>query len=75
PDRLQLCKEELQALLLEERLAGATLMVYANKQDLPGALSLEQIAEVLGLNEIKSHHWHIEACSAYTGKNLLKGID
>uniref|UniRef100_A0A669QDS4 ADP ribosylation factor like GTPase 2 n=1 Tax=Phasianus colchicus TaxID=9054 RepID=A0A669QDS4_PHACC len=36
--RLQLCAKELRALLREERLAGATLLVLANKQDLPGAL-------------------------------------
>ncbi|XP_027489595.1 ADP-ribosylation factor-like protein 2, partial [Corapipo altera] len=36
--RLQVCAAELRALLREERLAGATLLVFANKQDLPGAL-------------------------------------
>lgn len=75
PDRFEICKQELHALLKEERLAGATLMIYANKQDIPGALSLDEIAEILGLREIKTHHWHIEACSAYTGKNLLQGIE
>ncbi|KAJ0055844.1 hypothetical protein NL108_013820, partial [Boleophthalmus pectinirostris] len=46
-DRLRLddCRQELSALLLEERLAGATLLVFANKQDLPGALSKEAIQE------------------------------
>jgi len=29
-----------------QRLAGATLLVFANKQDLPGALSAEDIKEV-----------------------------
>lgn len=29
-----------------QRLAGATLLVFANKQDLPGALSKEAIREV-----------------------------
>ncbi len=69
------CKSELQKLLVEERLAGATLLVFANKQDLPGALSAESIKEVLELNEIKSHHWQILPCSAVTGDNLLEGID
>ena len=30
-----------------QRLLGATLLVFANKQDLPGALSSEEIKEVL----------------------------
>ena len=41
------CKKELQALLQEERLLGATLLVFANKQDLPGALNVQQIREVI----------------------------
>lgn len=73
--RLQDCKAELETLLLEERLAGATLLVFANKQDLPGALTSEEIKEALELDQIKSHHWLILDCSAVTGKNLLKGVD
>lgn len=40
-DRLRLndCKRELSHLLQEERLAGATLLVFANKQDIGGALT------------------------------------
>ncbi|XP_014767829.1 ADP-ribosylation factor-like protein 2 [Octopus bimaculoides] len=73
--RLQDCKQELDALLLEERLADATLLVFANKQDLPGALKAEEIREILKLDNIKSHHWLILDCSALTGENLLQGMD
>lgn len=31
--------------------------------------------QVLGLEDIKTHHWAILACSAVTGENLLKGMD
>nr|KAF6324063.1 ADP ribosylation factor like GTPase 2 [Myotis myotis] len=44
--RMQDCQRELQSLLVEERLAGATLLIFANKQDLPGALSSNAIREV-----------------------------
>ncbi|OWF43527.1 ADP-ribosylation factor-like protein 2 [Mizuhopecten yessoensis] len=59
----------------KERLAGATLLVFANKQDLPGALSSESIKDALQLESIETHHWLIQGCSAVTGDNLLKGID
>lgn len=49
--RLSNCKEELNNLLREERLAGATLLVLANKQDVPGALSSKDIKDV-------SHNFH-----------------
>lgn len=76
-DRMRLhdCKKELASLLVEERLAGATLLVFANKQDLPGALSAEEIRQALDLDSITTHHWLIQDCSAVTGENLLKGID
>lgn len=77
-DRLRFedCRIELHKLLTEERLAGATLLVLANKQDLRGAAGCAEIAEQLRLNEIsRSHHWHILRCSAVTGLNLASGFD
>lgn len=44
--RLEDCKRELHSLLQEERLFGATLLVLANKQDIPSALSLKEIEKV-----------------------------
>ncbi|KAI8066575.1 ADP ribosylation factor [Gongronella butleri] len=73
--RLQDCANELHALLQEERLAGASLLVFANKQDIPGAMTELQIKEALRLDEIKTHHWAIQKCSAVTGENLLTGMD
>ncbi|XP_054258695.1 ADP-ribosylation factor-like protein 2 isoform X2 [Macrosteles quadrilineatus] len=58
-----------------ERLLGATLLVFANKQDLPGSLTSEEIKTVVELDSIKSHHWRILPCSAVTGDNLVVGID
>ncbi|XP_062502212.1 ADP-ribosylation factor-like protein 2 isoform X2 [Corticium candelabrum] len=73
--RLDDCKTELHQLLQEERLAGATLLVFANKQDLPGALSGGELRQELDLDSIRSHHWHIQWCSAVSGEKLLDGID
>jgi ADP-ribosylation factor-like protein 2 len=47
--RLRDARRELELLLGEERLAGATLLVLANKQDVKGALGLEAISEAVGL--------------------------
>ena len=55
---------ELDKLLSEERLAGATLLILANKQDLPGAMSAAEIRDFLNLESIRSRHWLILPCSA-----------
>eukprot|EP01147_Barroeca_monosierra_P000739 gene739-4031_t len=73
--RLDDCRKELHALLQEERLVGASLLIFANKQDLPGALSSEVICDVLSLDNLKGHHWKIQACSGVTGDGLVEGID
>jgi len=47
--RLRDARRELESLLGEERLAGATLLVLANKQDVAGALGLAAVSAALGL--------------------------
>jgi len=73
--RMTDCSKELHGLLTEERLAGATLLVMANKQDLAGALTREEIRDLLQLPAITTHHWRIVSCSAVTGEHLVTGID
>ncbi|XP_048230537.1 ADP-ribosylation factor-like protein 2 isoform X3 [Ricinus communis] len=74
--RLDDCKMELDNLLKEERLSGASLLIFANKQDIKGALTPEEIAKVLNLENMdKTRHWKIMGCSAYTGEGLLEGFD
>jgi len=74
-ERMQDCRDELWSLLGEERLAGATILVFANKQDIHGAMNSEEIQRLLQLDKISLHSWRIQPCSAVTGDNLLTGID
>lgn len=66
--RMRDCRLELERLLMEERLAGASLLVLANKQDIAGALTSDHIVEQLSLNTVvgRKRHWRVFACSAYT---------
>ncbi|XP_015788697.1 ADP-ribosylation factor-like protein 2 [Tetranychus urticae] len=73
--RLSDCAKSLHLLLQEERLLGASLLVFANKQDLPGALSAQQIENFLDLKSLKNRHYMIIGCSGHSGENLLEGID
>ena len=76
--RMDTCKNELLNLLQQEKLMGASLLIFANKQDLDGASSLEEIKDAFGLDtEVKfeKRHWSIIPCSAVTGDGLVNGID
>ncbi|ETO03702.1 ADP-ribosylation factor [Reticulomyxa filosa] len=68
-------KEELSRLLSEEELANIPLLVFANKQDLPGAMPVNEIQERLGLNKIKNRKWYIQSCCATSGDGLFEGLD
>jgi signal recognition particle receptor subunit beta len=67
-ERLTICRMELGKLLSHELLTQACLLVFANKQDLPNALSLADISTHLGLSEISNREWHIVPCCALTGE-------
>ena len=41
------CLEELQYLVGSEDLKDACILIYANKQDMPGALNLQELTEKL----------------------------
>ncbi len=60
-----------------QKLAGSSLLIFANKQDLGGALSFESISEILALNDedIGGRHWKIFGCSAMTGVGLQEGFE
>ncbi|KAF1824102.1 ARF/SAR superfamily [Dissoconium aciculare CBS 342.82] len=73
-DRIDDCRVELQGLLLQERLMGASLLVFKNKSDVSGCLDEDEIREGLQLDAITTHKWHILPCSAITGANLQEGL-
>ena len=73
--RLNECAKELHYILLEERLAGASLLVFANKQDVKGALSEDEIRDVMKLELITNRHWKIVGCSARSGRGVDSGFD
>lgn len=72
--RVSEAREELQDILKEERLKGAALLVFANKQDLPNAMSASELTEKLGL-EFTSGKWYVQPCCATTKTGLFEGLD
>ena len=38
----------------EDELRDAVLLVFANKQDLPNAMSVSEVTDALGLREVKN---------------------
>merc|ERR1719440_2355226 len=48
-DRIEDARQELFKMLNEDEMRDAVLLVFANKQDLPGAMDAAEVTEKLGL--------------------------
>jgi ADP-ribosylation factor-like protein 5B len=73
--RMGLVRDELFRLLSNEELDPKGVLVLANKQDLPDAMSVADLSEALNLHAIQGHEWHIQASCALTGEGLWEGLD
>jgi len=73
--RIDAARDELHRMLNEDELRDAVLLVFANKQDLPQAMPPPEMTERLGLNNLRSREWYIQACCATRGDGLYEGLD
>lgn len=77
-EQIGLAAKELHRLFsMDEVKNEIPLLILANKQDLPGAMTAEEVAEKLGMDEDRNAWacWHIEPLSAVTGEGLYEGIE
>ena len=56
-ERMEECKDELWRFLGEDKLKESILLVLANKQDLPNAISTQELREKLALDSIRDKDW------------------
>nr|XP_012621382.1 putative ADP-ribosylation factor-like protein 5C isoform X2 [Microcebus murinus] len=73
-DRLLTTREELYKMLAHEALRDASVLIFANKQDVKDSMSTMEISQFLTLSAIKDHPWHIQGCCALTGEGLPAGL-
>ncbi|KAJ1361426.1 ADP-ribosylation factor 4 [Parelaphostrongylus tenuis] len=74
-ERIEESREELHKMVNEDELRDATLLVFANKQDLPNAMSAAELTDKLGLHNLRSRQWYIQATCATQGHGLYEGLD
>ncbi|KAJ3284620.1 Arf GTPase arf1 [Rhizoclosmatium sp. JEL0117] len=74
-DRISEARDELERMLQDDLLSNASLLVLANKQDLPNAMSVTEVTDKLGLHSLRSRQWYIQAACATTGDGLYEGLE
>jgi small GTP-binding protein len=74
-ERIPEAREELAKMVAEEELRNATVLVFANKQDLPNAMPVADLTQQLGLPNLTTRKWFVQACCATNGTGLYEGLD
>merc|ERR1712062_946737 len=74
-ERISEAKNELHRMLKEEELREAHVLIFANKQDLPNAMTVSQLTDQLDLRSLGSRKWYIQAACATQGNGLYEGLD
>ncbi|GCB68510.1 ADP-ribosylation factor 4-like [Scyliorhinus torazame] len=74
-ERIQEASAELHKIIQEDELKDAVLLVFANKQDLPNAMTISDVTEKLGLNSFHNRTWYVHGTCAVQGSGLYEGLD
>lgn len=67
--------KELLHISLKENSQDCILLVFANKQDISGCISVQEMATGLSLSDLKQKKWFIQGCCATNGEGLNEGFE
>ncbi|XP_004931759.1 ADP-ribosylation factor 2 [Bombyx mandarina] len=73
--RIAEAENELANMLKEDELRDAVILVFANKQDMPNAMTAAELTNALNLGNLRNRRWYIQATCATQGQGLYEGLD
>ena len=74
--RIGEAKLELISLASHFFLRDSVILVYANKQDSPQAMSVMEVTAELGMaTNFKNRKWYVQGCVATEGRGLYDGLE
>jgi len=73
-DRIDEARQELHRIIQDREMKDSLLLVFANKQDLPGAMSPTEVTERLQLTKLQGKVWYVVPSCATTGEGLFEGL-
>ena len=75
-DRLEEARDELHAIIQDPSFPkDASVLVWANKQDLKNALSPHDIVNHLKLNSLRNRKWYCQGSIATKSDGLYEGLE
>lgn len=73
-ERIEEARVALHRILSDREMRECLLLVFANKQDVPGALTPAQVTDRLGLAALKDRPWFVHPSCATSGEGLFEGL-
>ena len=74
-ERIDEAAEEFNKLMREDELRDAVALVFANKQDLPNAMTVQEVTDKLDLCALRFRKWHVQPSCGVNGDGLHEGLD
>jgi len=72
--RIDEARQELHRIILDREMGEALLLVFANKQDVAGAMTPQEVQERLKLSQLKDKIWYVVPSCATSGEGLFEGL-
>lgn len=73
--QFQVAKQEFHQIVQAPKLKGCPILVFANKQDIEGAISADELAQTLDIKNLDPKRYHIQESCALTGQGLVDGMN
>ena len=75
-ERIVEASEELHGIIEDGSMYGVPVVIIANKQDLPNAISCTELIECLQLNKLSStkNKWYIQSSCAINGQGIYESM-
>ncbi|KAK5971321.1 ADP ribosylation factor, partial [Trichostrongylus colubriformis] len=73
--RMGEARNEIHSLIESAELHDAVLLVFANKQDMPNAMSVADVIKALDMHSIRNREWYVQMSNAITGEGLVEGLE
>lgn len=74
-NRIKEVIEEFDAAVHSDELRDCIILIFANKQDLPNAMTSSEIVDKMKLNNLRHRIWHVQSTCAVQGDGLYEGLD
>lgn len=72
--RIGEARSELHKIINDREMKDALLLVFANKQDIPGHMSPEEVTNALELHKLKDRLWYVVPSVATEGTGIFEGL-